>query len=218
MSDQETVKVTLNGLLDEALGELTPWQRWVVERNFKRQPANRRQVLQAVEMHVAKTSPAMMTIMDADDFTADTPFVTTKAGKGELLQVILENLPAILEAIIKLIGLFGMILIACTLMASSASAQDSPAVAAESVVSITQIGGPSCAQGTCSLRARPASAGLQAVAHASSNIAVRVASSINTGVGAVAATTRRRLQARPVRTFFGGFRPFKRLGVARKRC
>lgn len=133
---EEKVEVTLNGLLDESLGNLTPLQKWAVERNFRRHPENRDRVLNAVEMHVAKTSPALMTTMDADGFTADTPFTTTAAGKGELLQVILDNLPAILDAIIKLIGLFGAI-IACTLLTNAATAA-----------------GPSCANGVCALRAR----------------------------------------------------------------
>ena len=210
MDDQATVSVTLNGLLDEALGELTPWQRWVVERNFKRQPANRRQALHAVEMHLAQTSAPLMAVMDAEGFDADTPFKTTVAGKGELLQIILDNLPKILDAIIKLIGLFGAILLACALLPSYASAQDSKVVTFQAV-SLTQ-GVPHCAKGVCPLAARVSAAvGLQAVADAGTRVTTRVVTTINTRTSVAVTNTRQRLQAKPVRAFIGGFR-------LRKRC
>lgn len=131
MSDQsETVNVSLNGLLDEALDGLKPFQKWAIERNFRRNPDNREKVLNAVEMHMAKTDPQLMNLMDAPGFTASTTFSTTPAGKGELLQIILDNLPAILEAIIKLIGLFGAMLLACLVLSQSAMGQTYPAVGA----------------------------------------------------------------------------------------
>lgn len=212
-----TVDVTLNGLLDEALSQLKPWQLWAVERNFKRQPANRRQVLHSLEMHLAKTNPALITTMDAEGFGADTPFRTTVAGKGELLQIILDNLPAILEAIVKLIGLFSAILLACMLSTSSASAQDC-------AVSSTQ-GGPNCANGVCSLRARVSAAvGLPAVSHSSPQaayaVAYTVAAPLHTPASAVAVTvsTRQRVRYRPLRAGLSGFRPVTRWATARRGC
>lgn len=207
---EANIEVTLNGLLDEALGQLKPWQKWAVERNFKRQPANRRQVLHAVEMHLAKTSPTLMTVMDAESFTADTPFTTTPAGKGELLQVILDNLPAILDAIIKLIGLFGAFLFACTLLANSANAA-----------------GPNCANGgVCSLGAcsavRVQSTSPRFVASPISPRIAAVAPVVSTVVNqarpvAIITNTRQRFEYKPVRAFLGGLRPVKRVASAFRR-
>ena len=210
-SAEDTVDVTLNGLLDEALDKLSPWQKWVVERNFKRSPQNRRQALHAVEMHLAKTAPALMSVMDGEEFNADTKFKTTVAGKGELLQVILENLPAILDAIIKLIGLFGAMLIMCVLMTSSASAQDGAA---------WNQGGLNCANGVCSLRSRVSAAvSLPAISHASPQVTYGCDTQVNPGVStvAVAVNTRQRVRYRPLRTGIGGFRPIQRMTVARRR-
>jgi hypothetical protein len=212
-SAEDTVDVTLNGLLDEALDKLSPWQKWVVERNFKRSPQNRRQALHAVEMHLAKTAPALMSVMDGEEFNADTKFKTTVAGKGELLQVILENLPAILDAIIKLIGLFGAILLACILLTSSASAQDGACSVAQ--------GGQSCANGVCSLRSRVSAAvGLQAVSNASPQAVYSSTTTVNHRISTVTVVgnTRQRFQPKPLRTFIGGFRPFNRVIASRRRC
>lgn len=208
------VQVTLNGLLDEALGTLNPLQQWAVGRNFRRQPANRRQVIQSVELHIARTNPALMPIMDAEGFGADTQFTTTVAGKGELLKVILDNLPAILDAIIKILGLFGAILLAFTLLTSSANAA-----------------GPSrCANGSCSrvntveLQHVPVArsivaAGSVATRLISAPIAV-VAPVINQArpVAAIA-NTRQQFSYKPSRAFLGGIRPIKRVASWRySRC
>lgn len=121
MSDQ--VNVSLNGLVDEALSSLKPFQKWAVERNFRRVPANREKVIQAVEVELAKTNPSLMATMDADGFGPDTMFTTTVAGKGELLQIIIDNLPAILAAIIKILGLFSLMFMCVLLLSQSANAQ-----------------------------------------------------------------------------------------------
>lgn len=208
MDDQAIVSVTLNGLLDEALSELTPWQKWVVERNFRRQPQNRRQALHAVEMHLAMTDNSLMAVMDGENFTADTPFKTTVAGKRELLQVIIDNLPAILDAILKIIGLFGAILLACMLLPSSASASDGGAVVM-GASSFTQ-GVPNCANnGVCAVRARAAGV-LQAVSHASTRVTSEVTTEIHTRTSLAVTSTQPRFRHRPVRSFLGSFRPRKR--------
>lgn len=123
MGTEQTVDVSINGLIDEALQSLTPWQQWAVNRNFKRHPENREKVAHAVELQAAKFSPVLMQAMDAEGFTHDTPFSIPISGKGELLQIIIDNLPAILAAIIKIIGLFGAILFMVAILSQSASAQ-----------------------------------------------------------------------------------------------
>lgn len=140
MSDQ-TVGTSVNGLIEEALQTLTPAQRWAVERNFKRHPENRDKLVHAVEFHMANTNPALMATMDADGFGPNTIFQTDVAGKGELLQIIIDNLPAILAAIIKIIGLFGMMLLAVMVLgASPAMAQYVPSYGSSGSAAVQSYG------------------------------------------------------------------------------
>lgn len=206
--------------VDMAVERLPLLRRRIVQRHFRWNPEKRLDCTEramdslGVDTRMASIGLAGLVSGFADGtITADTRIQIDLDQLERLLQILLEYLPKLLEILIPIFtGGLSAVLLFALIVAVGSSGQ----------IALAQ-GGPNCANGVCSLTAG-ATARMQPVSDTSPRVAAgpispriaavvpRVSAVVNQfRPRAVIANTRQRFESKPVRSFFSGRQPIRRV-------
>ena len=141
----EVVVKTISEVCDDAVNELPFLRRKFVQGQFKRKPAKRAEFEERAMLLFAEHPDVQAVVVNLDDaesevefdspvlfaealmagtIQADTPFAIDTDKLREILDLLIEYAPKILEIVLTLISLFGAILLLLLLPQSAVAAQD----------------------------------------------------------------------------------------------